>query len=268
MMSVAIVFAVAVVALLAWLAWMEPRLLYYPVRELEGNPSDRGWRFENVMLTASDGVRLHGWFLPADSASSRVTVLFFHGNAGNVSHRIEKLAVFRRLGVDVLIVDYRGYGQSEGKPSEAGTYRDARAAYDVLRARGIDRSRIVVYGESLGSSVASWIAAEQPVGGLILEAPFTSAADVGQAMFPFLPVRWLVRNRYDTLRRIGRIHAPLLILHSRDDEYFPLRHAERLLAAAPEPKRLVVLRGGHNDAFLVSASGYAAALAEFFRRYS
>jgi fermentation-respiration switch protein FrsA (DUF1100 family) len=255
-----------------WVRWMEPRSLYYPQRGLGDSPARLGWRFEDVRLQAADGVRLHGWFIPAGADTSgpdaRSTVLYLHGNAGNVSHRLEKLAILRDLGADVLIVDYRGYGLSEGRPHEHGLYRDARAAYvHLVSGRGVDPRRIVLLGESLGSAVASHLASEHETGGVVLEEAFTSIADVAQDMFPVLPVRWVMRSRYDTLDRIARIRAPILILHSRGDEYFPYRHAERLAAAAPGAK-LVELRGGHNDAFLVSEAEYRRALAELLSRVS
>ena len=192
------------------------------------------------------------------------TILFLHGNAGNISHRMEKLGIFRGLGVDTFIIDYRGYGRSEGVPNEEGTYRDAQAAYAYLtKTLNREPKTIVVYGESLGAAVAVDLAAKHPVGGVIIEEAFTSVGDVGQKMFPFLPVRWLVRNKYDTLSKMGRLNAPLLIFHSRDDELISFRYAERLLAAAREPKQLVELRGGHNDAFLTSATTYRSALQQF-----
>jgi pimeloyl-ACP methyl ester carboxylesterase len=253
-----------VVGFILWLRWSEPRMLYYPTRQIDQTPDQVGLKYEDINLTTSDGVRINGWYLPC-GREAKHTIVFFHGNAGNISDRFEKLQVFRDLGVDTLIIDYRGYGRSEGKPNEAGTYRDAQAAYEYLtQQRQIVPRSIVVYGESLGSAIAADLASKVEVGGLILEEAFTSVGDVGQKMFPFLPVRWLVRNKYDTLSKLPRIKVPLLILHSRDDEFFNMRHAQRLLAAANEPKRLVELRGGHNDAFVVSAPVYRAALEKFF----
>lgn len=262
--------ALATVALLAlWVRWMEPRMLYFPVRALEGTPADAGWTYEDVRLAAADGVRLHGWWIPApaDAARSpRLTVLFLHGNAGNISHRMEKLAILRGLGADVLILDYRGYGASEGRPGEAGLHRDALAAWHELAVRrGIDPRTIVLFGESLGTAVAAGLAAEVAAGGVVLEAAFTSVGDVARDLYPFLPLRWALRHRFDTLARIGAIAAPVLLLHSRDDELFPPRHAERLAAAAADAT-VVALRGGHNDAFLVSAEVYRRALDEFLAR--
>jgi pimeloyl-ACP methyl ester carboxylesterase len=241
-------------------SWVESRMIYYPTRPLEALPSGRGWAYEDVELRTSDGVRIHGWFVPAPERAGP-TLLLLHGNAGNISHRFEKLAILRDIGVDVLIIDYRGYGKSEGKPSERGLYRDAEAAYDYLtRQRGLDPDRVWLYGESLGSAVAVELAARRKVGGVILEAAFTSIGDVGQAMCPFLPMRWVLGQRFHSLGRIAKIQAPILLLHSRDDEYFPLSHAERLARAAGGRARLVTLQGGHNDAFLVSEPTFRSAL--------
>jgi pimeloyl-ACP methyl ester carboxylesterase len=295
-MFYAVVILVALALFVLWLRWSEPRLLYYPTRQIEATPQELGLAHEEVRLVATDGVRLHGWFLPCpaptggasagsaagtrtapptarvDAAQPRggaspappLTVLFLHGNAGNISHRFDKVALLHELGADVLLFDYRGYGLSGGRPSEQGTYRDGRAAYDYLvQERGLDPRRIVLFGESLGSAVAVELASRLPVGGVVLEEAFTSVPDAAQHLYPFIPVGWIVRNRYDTLSRIGRVEAPLLLLHSRDDEYFPLAQARRLLAAAHAPRRLVELRGGHNEAFMVSGATYRRALGEF-----
>jgi hypothetical protein len=250
-------------ALLLFLRWYEPRMIYLPARELDRTPADLGLAYEDLTLTAGDGERLHAWFLPGH-APAPVTVLFLHGNAGNISHRFDKLAVLRALGADVLIVDYRGYGRSTGRPDEGGTYRDADAAYEHLTGRrALDPRRLVLYGESLGAAVAVDLAARKPVGGLIMESPFSSAVEVARELFPFLPAALLVRNRYDSIAKMGKVRAPVLFLHSRDDEFFGWHHAQRLYDAARAPKRLVELRGGHNDAFLVSGDAFAQALKEF-----
>jgi fermentation-respiration switch protein FrsA (DUF1100 family) len=254
-------------ALCWWVRARETRMIFYPSRRLEATPAAVGLAYRDLELVASDGVRLHGWFVPAGpdeaGATGQTTVVFLHGNAGNISHRLEKLLLLHELGVNVVLVDYRGYGRSEGEPSEEGTYRDGEAA---LAAAGTDARNVVVYGESLGTGVAVELAVRHRLRGVILEAPFTSLPDVGQRLFPYLPVRWLARTRYENLEKIGRLRAPLLILHSREDEMLEWAHAERLLAAAAEPKRLVALAGGHNDAFLVSRETYRAALREFLPR--
>ena len=262
-MTAALSFFALFAALFLGVRWYEQQSVYYPTHDIERSPADAGLTFEDVTLETADGETLHGWWVPSGEPHAPV-VLFFHGNGGNVSHRLDKLAVFRDIGADTLIIDYRGYGKSSGKPSEHGIYRDARAAYQWLTAtRGVDPSRVVVYGESLGSAVAVHLAAEVPVGGVVVESGFTSVTDVAQKMFPFLPVRWILKHKFASIEKVERIDAPLLILHSREDELFEMSHPERLLAAAHPPKRLVEMQGGHNDAYLVSAQAYRAALVTF-----
>lgn len=254
---------IPVAALSLWMRLSEPRMIYFPERAIAATPQQFGMPYEDVWLTAVDGVRLNGWLIPA-SHSTGLTVLMLHGNAGNISHRFEKLALFYRLGWDVFALDYRGYGNSGGEPDEAGLYLDARAAYRYLvEQRGVDPRKLIVYGESLGTAIAVDLLSEVAAAGLVLEEGFTSAPDAGQEMYPFLPIRWLMRSRFDTLGKIGRIRSRLLIFHSREDEFFPIHHAQKLLAAAPSPKELVELRGGHNDAFIQSGEIYQNALRRF-----
>ena len=261
-MNLLLIILLVVVGVCLFLRWREPSLIYYPMRTPFTTPAG----VTDLNLTTSDGVAIHGWFIPAQFAPAP-TVLLFHGNAGNLSHRLQKISLLRAAGAAVCIIDYRGYGRSIGTPSETGTYRDARAAYDYLTtARQLPARNIVLYGESLGSAVAVELATQVPVGGVIIEEAFTSIPEVGQKMFPLLPVGWLVHNRYDTIHKMGRLQSPLLIFHSRQDELFPYQYAERLLAAAPEPKRLVELHGGHNDAFWQSQAVYRSALQQFFAR--
>jgi pimeloyl-ACP methyl ester carboxylesterase len=265
-----LVIPILVLASIIWLSWNEPRFLYHPSRSIDETPDRAGLHYENINLTTSDGVNINGWFVPGEDLSEaghgvKLTVLFFHGNAGNISHRLEKLAIFRELGVDTFIIDYRGYGRSEGQPNEEGTYHDAQTAYEYLtQQRKVAPHSIIAYGESLGCAIATDLASKVPVGGLVLEEGFASTAAVGQEMFPFLPVRWLVRNKYDTIAKLPGIHIPLLVLHSREDTLINFSHGQRLFAAANEPKQFVELRGGHNDAFEVSALTYRAALSKFF----
>jgi uncharacterized protein len=248
---------------IALVRWVEPQLIYFPTREIVQTPTAAGLTFRDLHITTADGVQLHGWFIPTAIEDAPV-VLLLHGNGGNISHRLEKIALLRDTGASVCIIDYRGYGKSEGHPSESGLYLDARAAYDYLvNELKTDPRRLVLYGESLGTAVAVHLAADRPVAGVILEAAFTSARTVARELYRFLPIHLAMRSRFDTLSGIPGVKAPLLILHSRSDEFFGIEHAERLLAAAPGPKRLVELRGGHNDAFLVSGETYSAALRDF-----
>lgn len=262
--QVLLIVLLLVAALVLWLRHAELRMIYLPGRAIAATPNQFGMKYDDVWLTTPDGVRLNAWFLHSPHPSGLI-VLLLHGNAGNTSHRMEKYAVLLDLGADVMAVDYRGYGASAGEPGESGTYLDAQAAYRYLTdVRGMAAAQIVIYGESLGSAVAVDLASQVAAGGIILEEAFTSATDVGQAIYPYLPMRWLMRTRYDSLAKIGRIQAPLLIFHSRDDEFFPITHAQRLLAGAHAPKELVQLRGGHNDAFVTSGELYRAALRRFF----
>jgi hypothetical protein len=241
------------------------RLVYFPSRAHDGGtPAALGLAYEDVALRAADGVRLHAWFVRAPAA--RHTLLFLHGNAGNISHRLDKLAILADAGADVLLLDYRGYGSSDGTPDEAGTYRDADAAYEWLLGRGVTAAALTVYGESLGGPIATDLASRRAVGGLILESAPSSIIGVARYHYPLLPVGMFLSVRYDALERVPRLTAPLLILHSVDDEIIPFSMAEELFAAAAVPKRLVRLHGGHNDNFIVSAEAYRAALVDFLQR--
>ncbi len=233
-----------------------------PSRELVVTPSRIGLPYESVYLTTTDGVKLHGWFVPAQQP--QMTLLFLHGNAGNISHRLDSLAIFHRLQLNTLIIDYRGYGQSVGKPSEAGLYRDAEAALRYLReVRGVPLQDIVIFGRSLGGAVAAWLAARQPGGALIIESSFVSAPALAADLYPFLPSRLLTFLRYDTLAHLKVVSSPVLVIHSRDDEIIPFQHGMQLFAAAHEPKQFVQIHGSHNEGFLQSKRYYINAIAEF-----
>jgi uncharacterized protein len=236
--------------LVLMLRWLEGKLVYVPSRRMDWTPAKAGWPHEDVSLVTSDGVALHAWFMPAPSErpSGDRVVLLLHGNGGNISHRAPSYRLLRQAGLSVFAPDYRGYGQSRGRPSEEGTYLDAEAAWRWLRQRGFEPSRILVLGESLGGGVASELALRQPVGGLILQSTFTSIPDVGAELFPWIPRR-LARIHYDTHGKLARLGCPVLILHSRADTLIRFAHAERNFAAAREPKWLRELLGDHNDAF-------------------
>jgi uncharacterized protein len=248
---------------LAALMWFEDSFIYFPSRGGGETPGARGIDYREVALTAADGVRLHAWHVPGRGP---LTLLWLHGNAGHIGHRVEQLALIRqRLGVGVLMLDYRGYGRSEGVPSEQGTYRDADAALAYLRgAPEVDPDGIVLYGQSLGAAVAVELAARERVRGLILEGPFASVPAMARAVYPWLPIGPLLRTRYDSMARIGTVRAPLLILHSERDEVVPYAQGRALYAAAAEPKHFhPVVGAGHNDAFYRGGEGYWGALAEF-----
>jgi len=245
-----------------------------PGRALDATPADLGLNFEDAHIDTPDGERLHGWYVPAaprEESGPRGVLLFFHGNAGNISHRLESIALFNRLGLDVLIVDYRGYGRSTGRPSETGTYRDARAAWDHLVGhRGIAPGRIVVFGRSLGGAVGAWLASQLPQdaapAAVILESSFTSGADMARRLYPVYPARLLTRLEYPVRDYVARLPCPLLVVHSRDDEIVPFDMGRALYEAAPGPKTFLELRGDHNSGFWISRDTYVAGLEAFMEQ--
>ena len=241
----------------------ETRFIYFPSRAHEATPAGLGLPSEEVRLTAEDGVRLHGWFLPVRGA--RWTVLLSHGNAGNISHRLDRtLFLQTRLGASVLLYDYRGYGKSEGSPDERGTYRDARAAFRYLvEQRQVPPERLVLFGESLGSAVSLDLALSHPAAALVLEAPFTSVRDMARTTI-FFPLAPFVRTRYDNLDKVARLRVPLLVLQGDRDEVVPFAQGRRLFEAAPGLKRFFTIPGaGHNDAYFVGGDAYWQAIADF-----
>ncbi|SDW47702.1 alpha/beta hydrolase [Thiocapsa roseopersicina] len=254
--------ASAILLLNAAMWLLQPGMVFYPTRVLDATPADWGLQFEDVELTASDGTRLHGWFIPHPDATH--TLIFFHGNTGNISHRGDSIAIFHRLGLSVLIIDYRGYGRSSGRPSEAGIYRDALAARDhLVGVRGGDPASILIFGRSLGASVAADLASRGPSAGVILESGFSSARDMARHLYPGLHRVLYLRFDFDAAERLSRVRSPVLVLHSPDDEIVPYALGRKLFEAAREPKRFVDLRGDHNNGFLASQPDYERSLAAF-----
>ena len=264
MLKLFLVIAGAYLLLVAFAFLTQGNMLYLPHipgRGIDATPDAIGLAFDDLTLEASDEVSVHGWFVPGES--ERV-LLYFHGNAGNISHRLYSIEEFHNLGLSVFIIDYRGYGRSGGKPTEHGLYRDAEAAWQYLvDERGITPENIIVFGRSLGGSVAAWLAAEHHPGALIVDSAFTSVADIGQDAYPWLPVRWLSRFQHPTRDDVTKTTSPVLVVHSRDDEIIPFRHGESIFSAANEPKTFLVIRGGHNDAHLISAATYRDGIQAF-----
>jgi len=230
------------------LRWFEYRQVYHPTRGFDATGAELGRPFENVFFKSGDGVELNAWFFPAKTNSPRAQlgVLVCHGNGGNISHRLDLYSALLETGVAVFAFDYRGYGRSAGRPSEAGTYLDAHAACQWLRQKGFDR--IIAFGESLGGGIASELCFGEKISGLVLQSTFTSIPDVGAELFPWLPVRTLSTIRYDTRSRLPQLKLPVLVMHSRADELAAFHHAERNFVAANEPKLFWEITGGHNDA--------------------
>ncbi|MBD3368730.1 alpha/beta fold hydrolase [Candidatus Fermentibacteria bacterium] len=258
---------VALYAALVLLAFIfQSRLIYFPEQDLIATPSDVGLNYEDLTLTTSDGVAINAWFVPSDVEGP--VVLFCHGNAGNISHRLDTIQLLHDLGLSVLIFDYRGYGNSEGSLSEEGTYRDAEAAWSYLtNQRQVAPRMIVLFGRSLGAPVAAHLATHHDPGALIVESAFTSISDVGAKAYPFLPVRLISRYDYSTVDLVENASCPVLVVHSPGDEMIPFQHGRAIYQAAPEPKAFLELIGSHNEGFLISGTVYTGGLDAFIREH-
>jgi fermentation-respiration switch protein FrsA (DUF1100 family) len=261
---IALVVTYAVVLVLVFV--FQSRLVYFPDvgRAVAVTPLAYGLEFEPHEIGTEDGERLHAWWVPVRDA--RGTALILHGNAGNIAHHVEYVRMFHRLGYSSLIIDYRGYGQSSGSPSEEGTYRDAESAWRWLLSRGVEPTDIVIMGESLGGAVAAWLAARVTPRAVVLASTFTSVPDLGAQVYPFLPVRLLSRFSYDTLGAVRTVRAPVLVAHSRDDDIVPYSHGRALFAEANEPKQFLEMRGGHNGSALFTREAWVAELRAFLER--
>ena len=252
----------AAAAALLWLGMnFEETFLYFPTRALAASPKDYRLQAEEVEPVAEDGVRLFGWWIRGEG---RRAVIFFHGNAGNAADRLDRARILHdRIGLDVFLVDYRGYGRSAGSPSEKGLERDARAIYDAAKSRGFPPESIVAFGESLGSAVAVGLAAERPCGGLVLETPFLSVREMARRHYPFVPGA-LIRTRFDSGAGIAGVRAPKLFLVAERDEIVPPEQGRRLFELAPPPKTLYVIPGaGHNDTYATGGEPYWQAIGSF-----
>ena len=242
------------VLLIAYVYVFQARLIFFPNvpgRTLATTPSQIGLRFEEAQITTADRVDLHGWYVPAPADGP--VVLLCHGNAGNISHRLDWLEIFRGMGFAVLLFDYRGFGQSSGAPTEQGTYLDAHAAWDYLtNTKGFSPGSIVIVGESLGGPIAAHLAKDVAPGALILVSTFTSVPDLARTFYWYLPVRLLARFQYPTSEYVALAHVPTLVVHSRDDEMIPFLHGEELRRRASGHAQLLEIFGDHNAAFMLS----------------
>lgn len=235
--------------------------IFYPSFEIETTPGHVRVPYEDVFLTTQDGVRINGWFVPASPLAP--TLLFLHGNAGNISHRLTKILAFHQMGLNVLIIDYRGYGRSQGAPSEKGLIRDARAAYDYLLSReDVDPAKMIGYGESLGGAVVIDLAGQRPFAALIIDSTFTSLSDMAKIALPLYP-RFLIQNRMDSLRKVKNLTIPKLFMHSPEDQLVPFEMGQRLFKAAAEPKEFLQISGGHNQVMGVSAQTFINGIKSF-----
>lgn len=243
----------------------EESFIYFPAKYPEGNwqPETYGLKAEECWFETTDGVGLHGWFFRVDTP--RATILWCHGNAGNITHRLDNIRKLINLDVNIFIFDYRGYGRSQGKPSEDGLYRDAEAAYEFLRTKmGVAPSSMIIFGRSLGAAVAVDLASKQPNAGVILESAFTSASDVAWDLAPFLPVAFFLRSKFNAVEKIQSIHTPILFTHGTDDRTIPLNLGKKLFEAANKPKWFYPIEGAdHNDTYLVGGRAYFDRISEF-----
>jgi len=252
--------------LMLFLFVFQSSLIYFPDNRIISTPHEIGLNYDAVSFKATDGVELTGWFIPA---SSEIVVLFCHGNAGNISDRLDSLQVFHKLGFNSFIFDYRGYGESAGKTTEQGTYRDAEGAWNFLvREKGFKQDEIIIFGRSLGGAVAAHLAMTQQPSALILESTFTSISDLGAGLYPFFPVRLLSRFNYSVVDFVRRVHCPVLVVHSLEDDIVPYGLGVKVYRAANEPKEFLEIAGDHNSGFLMSGNSYMNGLRSFINKYA
>jgi fermentation-respiration switch protein FrsA (DUF1100 family) len=246
----------------ALVAWKQGSLVWFPGPPPIQTPAMDGIAFDDLELKAVDGVAIHGWRLRT-SGRALGAIVVCHGNAGNIAMRIPLARTFLEMGYDVVLFDYRGYGASSGAPTEEGTYLDAVAAWDWAHAAGFEPGRIVAYGESLGGAVAIELAGRREVGALIVEDTFTSLADMGGRVYPWLPVRLILRIRYDSIRKIGKLEVPTLVIHSRADDLVPFDMGEQLFRAATGPKLFIETGGAHSGGGFTTRGEWRAAVRTF-----
>jgi len=257
--------AAGILLVVVALRFVENQLVYFPPRYPEGFPPQQliDREVEDVWLLTEDGVRINAFY--RSNPASKQVLLWFHGNAENIGTGLEHLRALAKIGVNILAVDYRGYGKSEGKPDEAGVYHDADAAYDyLLKQRHFRAEDIFIYGHSLGGAVAVNLASRRPCGGLIVQSSFTSARAMARRVFSIPLIAYAVKSRFDSLQKIREVRAPILIVHGTRDDVVPFEMGQQLFAAAPEPKRFYPLEGaGHNDLLEVGGESYRACLQGF-----
>ena len=265
-MRIRLWLAAFIIFFFIWVRYIERHSIYFPMKEITVTPRAIGLPYEEVYFETSDNKKLCGWFISGDKTEP--TIIFCHGNAGNISHRLEKIAVFHDLGFNIFIFDYRGYGKSEGGPSESGLYKDARAAYDYLTVKmGIPAGDIILYGESIGGVVAADLASVKNVKALITEEAFTSTRDMARIHYPFIP-RFLIASKFDSISKIKNVTCPKLIIHSVDDEIVPFSLGEKLFNQASAPKKFLKIRGSHNTAFFDSKEEVAGGMRSFLKEIS
>ena len=244
-MKIILHLIIIIVLFVVYVRYLESKSVFYPVRPLFATPAELGLSFEDVYIQTEDHIKIHGWLIKAPSAKN--TLVFFHGNAGNIGDRLGKIDLFYRMGLNILIIDYRGYGKSEGHPTESGVYKDAVAAYDYLRERDdMKGQNIVGYGASLGGAIAIDLATKRALACLMVDSTFSSAVDIAKRVYPFVP-SFLIRTKLDSVTKIKKINIPKLFIHSAEDRTIPIALGRKLYDAAPGPKEFIEIVGDHND---------------------
>lgn len=250
------------IGILILLFFLQSRLIYYPMKGINVTPQSIGLSYESISLITKDWVTITGWFVPA--LNPKGVILFCHGNGGNISHRLQSLQIFYQLGLSTFIFDYRGYGKSDGKPTELGTYHDAEVAWDYLvETRKINPEKIIILGRSLGGAVAAYLAQKHPPKALILESTFPSIHEVANSLYPFIPARLLLRFHYPTLEYSQKVSCPILVVHSREDDLIPYSLGRQLFEGINVPKEFLEISGDHNEGFLLPESNYSQGLDAF-----
>jgi len=245
--------------------YFEWKNIYYPTREISMTPESIDLSFEDVFFETDKHIKLNGWYVSCKNATS--TVLFCHGNAGNISDRLDSIDIFHNLGLNVFVFDYRGYGRSKGFSTEKGTYLDAMAAYNwLILKKKQDENKVIIFGRSLGGAIAIDLAAKINKGLLISESAFTSIIDIGKEFYPFLPIKYCASTKYDSIQKIKNVKIPKLIIHSENDEIIPFHHGEKLFKAALSPKQFYKMHGGHNDGFIVMDKEYKDTIRNFIKK--
>lgn len=263
LVGIVVVLAVGIYVLQAIrILYIHPYLVYGPTRKMDGTPSRAGLEYREIFFKTKDNIILNAWFIPAEDP--KAIALHCHGNSGNISDRLDTIKIYHDMGISLFLFDYRGYGRSNGSPSEKGTYKDAEAAwYYLVEAMGIHPEDIIITSHSLGGSVASYLAGKVTPKALIVEGSFTSMTDMGKLYYPYLPIRLLVRQRYNSINHLKTVHCPVLIIHSPDDRVVPFFMGKALYKAANPPKRFLEIHGSHNNAILDSREEYTNAIIEF-----
>lgn len=250
--------------ILGYIKYLESHIIFFPDKGIAFTPSSFNLSFEDVYIPIKENIKINAWFIPVNNA--KYTVLFLHGNAGNISTRLDKIQLFKEMGVNIFIIDYQGYGQSQGRPSEEAIYIDAKAAYDYLvNTRNIRPEQIILYGESLGSAASINLASEAEIKAVILEGGFSRGRDMAKRLYPFLPA-FLFPNNFDSLSKIKKVKSPVLFIHSPDDEIVPINLAKKLYNAAPGPKDFMEINGSHNTGILDSPKKFIDSVSAFINR--